>query len=418
MDRKRKIIASLADLRQDIAGPIPVSIISQWQQSGKTRHDQKVILEPCEREGFIVSTDSAGLSRLTAERNLLDVLDLVSQPKEVIYAMGKQIGGRGVGTWTADNSQMFYPADKVSTHQLLDRMAAAQKVIHRGVVQVGMGIHKGLFWEIGQGMFGEEVDLVEAVAENYTEGKEIVVSETVRGELDPKFHGLLSPREDLKNFEKKFYSVDYDDLGGDFHLFKFPDPAALDKNHFYPFAFSNDFFVALKQMQSSARAMEKLMGYFFEKTVLLVKVYHKKERLLLDQLTDWVVVNAILNEIAVKYDVELIKSNGDLGIFVAERDSEAIALGEEILQFMKKTDDQVSVGIAQGDILIFNLDGGGKDLAGGAVNIASKISEDIPDRNTLYIDSSVAVPAHHLEKYESFVMEKSGVRLKGLKLKV
>ncbi len=417
MDRKRKIIASLADLRQDIAGPIPVSIISQWQQSAKTRHDQRVILEPLERQGFIVSTDSAGLSRLTAERNLLEVLDLVSQPKEVVYAMGKQIGGRGVGLWAADNSQMFYPADSVSTHQLLDRMAAAQKVIHRGPVQVGMSMHRGKFWEIGQGMFGEEVDLVEAVAENFTEAKEIVVSETFKSELDSKYHPLLSPREDLSELDKKFFTVDYDDLGNDFHLFKLPDPAELNPNHFYPFAFSSDFFLALKQMKTSARAQEKLGGYFFDKVVLLVKVYHKKERLLLDQLTDWVVVNALLNEIAVKYDVDLVKSNGELGIFVADRDSEAIALAEEILLYMRKGDDQVSVGIARGDVLLFKLDAGGKDIAGGAVNIASKISEDVPDRNSLFIDDSVSGPAHHLEKYEQFVLEKSNVKLRGLKYK-
>jgi len=149
----------------------------------------------------------------------------------------------------------------------------------------------------------------------------------------------------------------------------------------------------------------------------LVKVYHKKTRLLLDQLTDWVVVNAILNEIVVKYDVELIKSNGDLGIFVANDDKEAVELAEEILSDIRKGTDQVSIGLARGEVLLFNLDGGGRDIAGGAVNIASKIAEDIPDRNSLYIDSSVSIPGHHLHKYEEYALEKSHVLLKGWKFK-
>ncbi len=413
MDRKRKIIASLADLKQDIAGPIPVDIISKWYQSGKTSHDQRLILEPLERHGYLVSTDSSGLSRLTAGRSLLEVMELVSRPKEVVYAYGKQIGGQGVGVWAADNTEMFYPADKVSAEQLLDRMAAAQKVIHQGEVQLGMGIHKGKFWEIGQGFFGEEAELLEAVAEDFTEAKEIVVSENLKEELDAKFHRLLKHREDLSQFQKQFFTVDYDDWGQDFHTFKFPDSEQLNQQHFYPFPFSSDFFVALKQMHLLPEAREKLEGYFSDKVVLLVKIYHKKERLLLDQLTDWVVVNAILNEIVVKYKAEVIKSNGDLGIFVMDEDNEAVELAEEILQYMKKNDDQVSIGIARGDVLIFNLDGGGKEIAGGAVNVASKISEDVPERNSLYVESSVDIPVHHLAQYDKFVMEKSQVILNG-----
>jgi class 3 adenylate cyclase len=418
MDRKRKIIAALADLKQDIAGPIPVDIISKWQQSGKTRHDQKTILAPLERQGYLVSTDSAGLSRLTAERDLLEVLNLVSIPKEIIFNIGRQIGGRGVGIWAADNSQMFYPADRVSAGVLLDRMAAAQKVIHQQPVQVGMGIHKGKFWEIGQGMFGEEADLIEQVAENFTEGKEILISDALKEELDAKLQSGLIKREDLNSFDRSFFTLNYDELGQDFHRFKLPDPevlADLEDKHFYPFAFSRDFFVALKQMDLRAEARERLNEYFFNRVVILVKVYHQKERLLLDQLTDWVVVNALLNEIIVKYDVDTIKSNGDVGIFVTEKNSEALEMAEEILQYMKSTDDQVSIGIARGDVLIFNLEGGGKDIAGGAVNLASKISEDVPDKNSLYVDSSVEIPKNHLHKYDKFALDRSGLKLNGHK---
>lgn len=112
MERKRKIIAALADLKQEIAGPIPVDIVSKWSRSAKTPQQQKIILEPFERRGYLVASDSAGLSRLSGERTLLEVMKMVSEPKEIIYLLGRKIGGEGVGVWAADNSLMFYPDRK------------------------------------------------------------------------------------------------------------------------------------------------------------------------------------------------------------------------------------------------------------------------------------------------------------------
>lgn len=415
MNKKRKIITALADLKQDIAGPIPVEIVSKWTKSEKKDGDQVKILGPYERSGFVVSSDSSGLSRLTSERSLFEVMKIVSEPKEVIYNLGCEIGGYGVGVWAADNSQMFYPDERVGVEKLIDTMAAAQKVIHKGPLQVGMAVHRGKFWEIGGGMFGEDADMVELVAEDFTSAKEIVVSGAVRKAWDEARHELLALREDLGHFNEPFYSLDYDDLGQHYHKVQLPSHADLSEKHFYPFPFTSDFFLAMKGMGSDELALEKMQKYFSEKVVLLVKVYHKKMRFLLDQLTDWVVVNAILNEIVVRYDVELVKSNGDLAIFVADKDSEAVELAEDILLSMKESDDKVSIGLARGDVLVFDLDDDGRDIAGGPVNVASKVSEDIEDENSLYVEESVKVPLHHLKNYEGFELEKSGVVLKGVR---
>lgn len=416
MDKKRKIIAALADLKQEIAGPIPVDIVSQWTKGQKTPHQQKIILQPFERHGYLVSTDSSGLARLTAERSLLEVMKIVSEPKEVIYHLGREIGGKGVGVWAADNSEMFYPSEKISAQQVLDSMAAAQKVIHRGPLQVGMAMHRGNYWEIGQGMFGEDAEMLELVAEDFTEAKEIVVSETFKADLHEEKHVYLSKREDLGNFKTDFFSVDYDDFGQAYAQFVPPSVEQLvTAEHFYPFPFDRAFFLALKQWGQATGHEDVLQSYFSQKTVLLIKVYHQKMRLLLDQLTDWVVVNAILNEIAVKYDVSLVKSNGDLAIFVADRDSEAVELAEDVLTSMKDSEDKVSIGLSRGEVMLFDLEGGGRDIAGGPVNVASKISEDIQDQNSLYVEASVEVPLHHRAHYESFALEKSGVTLEGLR---
>lgn len=58
MNKKRKIITSLADLKQDIAGPIPVEIISEWVKSEHDEGEQMRILRPYKRDGYVVSADS------------------------------------------------------------------------------------------------------------------------------------------------------------------------------------------------------------------------------------------------------------------------------------------------------------------------------------------------------------------------
>lgn len=410
MEKKRKIIAALADLKQEIAGLVPVNLVSRWNTSTHSPEMQQEILRPFERKGFLVSSDSSGLSRLTAERSLLEVMRIVSAPKEAIFAVGKAIGGRGVGLWAADNTQMFYD-EKISADKIVEAMAAAQKHIHQGPLQVGMALHHGTFWEIGLGMFGLDAELLEQVAEEQTSAKEIIVSETVHKMLDKSYQFNLALREDI-DLKPSFYSLNYDDYGNQFaeHVDDFD---VFDRSYHYPLPFSSEFFVALKQMDISKDARLKLNNFFVEKVVILVKVYHHKDRLLLDELTDWVVMNALLNEIVAKYDVTNVKSNGDLGIFVANSATEAVEFAEDILLSLRETKDQVSIGLAAGQVLLFNLDNGGMDIAGGPVNVASKVSEDLPEKNTFYVHESVAIPGHHENKFEAFSMEKSSVVLKG-----
>lgn len=405
MERKRKIIASLADLKQDIAGPIPVDIISKWQKSAKNERAHQEILRPYEKRGYLVSSDSSGLSRLASERDLIEVMNIVSQPKEIIYSHGIKVGGRGVGVWFADNTEMFYD-ENIPAEVVLEQMAAAQKRIHQQLLQVGMAIHKGVFWEIHGGMFGEEASLLEQAAENYTEPKEIIISESVRNVLPKKVGYNLALREDL-NFSQKFYSVNYDDLGhgATYHL-----------DFCYPIPFSMEFYKAMKHYGISEEAHQIINKHFQEKIVILVKIKHKKFKLLLDELTDWIVVNASLNELVNKHGVMQIKSNGDLGLFISTEVGAALDFAEEVIKVFSKDEDKVNVGIAAGEIMIFNLDNGSHDLAGGPVNIASKISEDIEAKNSLYVHETVVIPRSMEKKFKAFTMEKSGIIIRGKRL--
>ncbi|MBI2822350.1 MAG: hypothetical protein HYX74_09005 [Acidobacteria bacterium] len=70
--------------------------------------------------------------------DLLDVLFLISRPKAVLYAFGREIGGRAIGTWVADNTEMFYPA-ALEMDTIVDAMSEAQfRIAERLPVGIGL----------------------------------------------------------------------------------------------------------------------------------------------------------------------------------------------------------------------------------------------------------------------------------------
>lgn len=411
MNPKEKIIASLADLKQDIAGPIPAEIIKNWVSSDRSEISHNTVLQPYLRRGFLVSSDSSGLSKISQEKNLLEVMKIVSDPKEIIYSGGVAIGGRGVGIWAADNTQMYY-GEEVSAEELLKEMVQVQKKIReQGGLQVGMTIHFGEYFEIGKGFFGHDANLVEEVAEEHTSGGEILITEVVKKALPPWWGEYLEERTDLGG-RVAIYHLNYEEMD-------FSKEVKFSDNINYPIPFSRDFFELIENPEVDLNAPgEKVLDkYFSQQVVVLVKVYHPERKMLLEQLTDWVVVNTMFVDICEGYKkVDLIKSNGELGIFVCADANEAIRFAKEIYHTLKSTNDVVSIGLAAGEVLIFPLEDGGFDLAGNAVNVASKISEDIEDRDTLYVHESVVFMEAETAWFKPFSLQKSGVQLRGFYL--
>jgi hypothetical protein len=78
---------------------------------------------------------------------------------------------------------MFY-GEGVEPRQIMEQMIAAQREIAKQPLQVGMAIHSGEFLLIGGGAFGPDADLVEALAEDYSGAREIVVTPSFRSALE------------------------------------------------------------------------------------------------------------------------------------------------------------------------------------------------------------------------------------------
>src|SRR4026208_924744 len=96
------------DLPAGAGETLPLDTIAEWTHSTQTQEVARAILSPHTLRGTVVASDSAGLTRLTRDRSLIEILALLSHPKELIHGHGTAIGGRSVGIWSADNTLMFY----------------------------------------------------------------------------------------------------------------------------------------------------------------------------------------------------------------------------------------------------------------------------------------------------------------------
>ncbi len=388
----------LADLSQDIAGAIPLELILLWNTSDKSGKKHLELLSPYEKKGTVVSSDSAGLSKLSAQLELLDVMQLISQPKEVIHAYGTAIGGRGIGLWVADNTQMFYD-ESISTQEVIEAMIAAQREIKQLTVQVGMGVHRGTFLEIGGGLYGEEAENLEELAENHTAGGEIALTKDVGKYLAREYLKYVKEHSEYPNA----YVLDYASQS----------PLVRKKTDgSYPYPFNDEFYQFLcRYDQLSKEERQAHMPKFLQrKAVVLMRVYHQRQEQLLEELTSYIVANAYVNQVHSTFpELTKVKSNGNLAIFVSDDPKAAITFAKAVFEKLEHNEFIANIGITFGDVLLFPMKEG-FEIAGGPVNVASKLAEDSGVQRKIFVEQSVRVDDVHTEPF-SFTI--SNVEIRG-----
>jgi class 3 adenylate cyclase len=72
-----------------------------------------------------------------------------------------------------------------------------------------------------------------------------------------------------------------------------------------------------------------------------------------------------------------VKTTGLVGIYLFDAPRHAVAFARKLRQVMAEQRVAIRVGIDTGRVLLFELGGGTMDLAGGPVNIASKLAQDL-----------------------------------------
>ena len=352
---------SLADLAQDIAGALPAELILAWNESDKSNATQARFLQPYVVRGTIVSMDAAGLSRLTQRRTLPEVLKLISEPKEVLHALGKAIGGQAIGVWAADNAQMFFP-EHIDPVLVVEQMLAVQQRGKSLPVKIGIGIHFGECVSIAGGLFGDDADYIEAIAEDDTRGGEIVVTQAVYQRLPERLRAAAAQRKDLADRGPLWSIVDYSG----------PVERVDGDDIRYPTPFDDEFFQKLRVSSLEDLARDTFDAYRKEAVVVFVKINRTHKPLLLDSFTEISLADLVLRRSVVDYPADLIKSTGNIGIVLFEREGEALEFGRDIVRTSANLGLLARVGIAKGPVFLFPLAGGGRDIAGNPVNVASK----------------------------------------------
>ena len=406
---KKFISPSLADLSQDIAGPVPVDIIKAWIESNGTKKDAERILDPYKVHGTVVSSDTAGLSKLSREKELLEVLKIVSDPKEIIHGLGKAVGGVAIGRWIADNTQMFYD-DRILVPSIVRAMHEANnRIIESCLVKVGFGIHSGDFLNIGNGIYGDEADFVEEYAENKSEGGEILISESVTKELVDDNSFIFELAEDLSGSIEDIYRLK--------NAKRFPDMEIVERD--YPLYFDKRFFSLLKKFDAAGVRDIIYKDYLKSGFAVLIQRGPIEVESEMTGLLDNLIVNAAfsatLKRVASLFSIiKEIKIAGGLAIFIFEAET-----AEEALEFSRTArlaleNEKISctIGIESGDVLVFPLEDGTWEIAGSPVNIASKQAQDFGKLGNIYITKNAANDLK-LPKCKEYEVEVSHIVLMG-----
>ncbi len=406
------------DLTRDVAPGLPLTLVEQWRASGRTAADARRLLGAHVTTGYSVVSDSAGLTRLSRSLGLLEVLALIDGPKRLLHAYGTAAGGRAVGVWAADNAQMFHPASTGADVLLSALLRTQDEIVRRCRVRIGVGVHHGSFYDLDGGLYGAEADAVEVLAENHTEGGEIAVTEAVAERL-PAGHGFVLHRKDVPGVTGGPLRAVYRVLDGP----RAGKAVSGDGAARYPIPYSAAFYEDLLRLERAPEdaglAATLAERHLRERTVVLV------ERGEADAGDRGVVTESVTrsvdrsaagtgdggSEAAILRELDLsvamretglrllppagaveIKVAGPLGIYLFDEPAAAARFARDLRAALAEAGMTCRIGVDTGPVLAGPTPGGGWDVAGAPVNLASKMAQDLAAPGLVCL--SEAVGAH------------------------
>ncbi|HAG79614.1 MAG TPA: family 3 adenylate cyclase [Cyanobacteria bacterium UBA12227] len=384
---KTQYSPALFDITQDIIGGLPLKVIGQWLESEQTHDVALQLLEPYKVRGYSVCSDSAGLTKLTKQKGLLEILAIINQPKEIVYAYGTAIGGQGVGIWAADNTQMFYP-ESVSADTLISALLTMQdEIMQRCQIRIGLGANYGEFYSLSGGLYGLEADTIEEIAENHTEGGEVAITQDIYEQFPSGHTFAVTKKGELVT-----------KIGDIFRVTDGPrlsNIQAVDKN--YPIPYSESFYADLLAYQDrltdTAFGQELTGKYLVQKVVVLIERESKEAETHEVAMFNNLSLAALMKDVGMRLLPENngveIKVAGPIGIYVFDQANDALNFSRSFREELANGGVACRIGIDAGSVLLFDLAVGGKDIAGMPVNIASKMAQDKGEFGNFYLSSGM-----------------------------
>ena len=406
-----KIIPALADLTQDMAGPVPLELLYSWAADDQDDQRAEALLAPFRIEGTVVSSDTSGLSRMTQERDLLDVLAMISEPKQILHGLGMTIGGRSIGTWVADNTQIYYPPPVDPQAVVAGMSEAERRITCETRVSVGMCVHRGAFIELGGGLYGMDAHIVQSLAENHAGPGEILMTAAIKDCCSGEYRcharaGVAAPG------------------GGEvFSLTRAPGMRQLEPgDQRYPYPYPAAFFdllVAFTGAEDKSALRQQIYdGYLRPAVVLFVARERASDArwngaALLEDLIANVLLDALVSGLdGVRGHIAGL--GGGLGILTFDTAEDAFDAAQALRRRFGANGLSVKMGIAGGSVLLFSNPHGPSGITGSPVNIASKISEDGGVAGCINIAADIAARLPGLGETSPFEIPVGGVVLHGV----
>lgn len=394
------------DLPQSAGETLPLDVIGEWTRSAQTQDVARAILAPRTCTGILVSSDAAGLTRLSRERSLIEILAMLSTPKELIYAHGRAIGGRSIGVWAADNTQMFYDTDIPADRVVSMLLTVMQRIGVECEVGIGMAAHAGSFYELGGAVYGPEADRIEAVAEAHTEGGELIVSHAVWNAMAGAERFSMSPRDDLLAEYGRLLSVTdgpaLDDL----------DASDVD----YPAPYSTGFAADLSRYARTRRDALVPEQAYEELAVVLIQREREEtnvpEVAVLNDLALAAAMKRIGAALTEGVDGAEVRTSGLIGLYTFARCDTAVAFARAFRDALAAQRIDCRIGIDVGPVLVFELAPGSRDIAGPPVNVASKLAENVGAAGRIQMSDAVAQRAGAKREHPTLRFDMDGVELR------
>ena len=357
------------DLPSDAGQSLPLDLIASWIRSPQTPEAARLLLEPSTLQGIVVCSDTVGLTRLSHERSLIELLALVNHPKELVHAYGRAIGGTAVGVWAADNTAMFYP-ESVSAERVVSMLLTLMdRIGEECEVGIGMAIHHGQFFELGSGLHGADADKVEGLAEEHSRAGELLITGELRHLLGETSTFEFEPVSTIPVSGEVYRVIDGLRLEG------------VEPSEFrYPLPFTDEFYDGLSEFQRTRRTSVVPRPAYRDGFVVVVE----REREDRDDpdvasLNDLALAAAIARvgaSLLEEFEGIEVKSTGGPTIYYFDEARRALNFARKLREFFQAQRVQLSIGIDMGRVLLFELGPHRYDVAGSPVNVASKLAQD------------------------------------------
>jgi class 3 adenylate cyclase len=280
------------------------------------------------------------------------------------------VGGRAIGVWAADNTQMFYPAEVPAERVLGMLLTARDHVARECEVGVGLCAHVGEYFELGGGVYGPDADRVEVVAEEHTEGGELVVTDTLAERLPAGHAFAFAARHELAA-----------EFGGILRVTGGPrlEGLALEDFH-YPAPYSADFTDGLGKFTRTGRPSAMPRPVYEDLAVVLIEREREEPDIPEVAALNDLALGAAMKRIGAELRRDLggteIKTAGLISLFTFADCRAALDFARAFRSTLAGQGIQARIGVDAGQVLVFELGPGSRDIAGSAVNTASKLAQD------------------------------------------